>query len=329
LAGWSLFCPRCGWESGGEEYYPRCPRCGSPLEIRGHLPRLPRTLGEGGTPLVRRGQIWYKLEYLNPTGSFKDRGTALSIALASRLGYKCVVEDTSGNTGISVAAYAAASGIRATIHSPTTIARGKAAIIKRLGAKLVLHKTREEAAAAAQRDSSRCFYVAHAYSPIFLEGISSIAGELKDVATRTKVLVPVSSGTLLLGLARGLRRLGVNSHIIAVQAVEAASLESSIPVLARGSGKTSKLADALVLRNPPRLGEMARTARGVVITSDPDIREAWVRLNRSGFIVEPSSATVEAARSMLGLSRAVLILTGSGLKYAVDSETQITLSSRA
>ncbi|MCE4627639.1 MAG: pyridoxal-phosphate dependent enzyme [Desulfurococcales archaeon] len=315
LLAWKLYCPRCGWTGDSEEYKPYCPRCGSPLEVLGELPRPGSILGEGGTPVVRVGRRVYKLDYLNPTGSFKDRGASLSVYIAERLGYECVVEDTSGNTGLAVAAYAARLGLKARIHAPRSIAPGKARIIRSLGGELRIHETREAAAEAAKRDSSSCFYVAHAYSPIFIEGTSSIARELAPLAREAPILVPVSSGTLILGLYRGLKRLGVKPRIIAVQAVEAASLLGRVPLLASTKADTSRLADALVLKNPPRLEEIAAASSGLVVVGDPEIEKGMRALYGKGFIVEPSSASVEAAAEMAGLEEAVLVLTGSGLKY--------------
>ena len=316
MPGWRLYCPRCGWEAPEEEYYPRCPKCGGPLELRGE-PRLRLPLmGEGGTPLVRGRHAFYKLEYLNPTGSFKDRGAAASLQVARDLDYKCAVEDTSGNTGLAVAAYAAWLGLRARIHAPRTIMPGKARLIRAMGAELVIHPTRRDAAEAAARDSERCFHVAHTTSPIFLLGTRNVGRELAPTARGKTILVPASSGTLLIGLARGLLEAGVRARIIAVQASEAASLRGLVPLLAVTGGSTSKLADALVLRDPPRLEEMARHSDGLVIVGDEAIRRAHRALLSRGLIVEPSSSVVEAARQALQPppDDTILILTGSGLK---------------
>jgi len=286
---WSLYCPRCGWEGGGEEYEPFCPRCGGPLEVRGRLPR-PRgpVLGEGSTPLVDDGDAVFKLEYLNPTGSFKDRGASLSVWLARRLGYKCVVEDSSGNTGLAVAAYAARLGLRARIHVPAGAARGKVSLLRLLGAEVVAEGDRAAAAERARRDSGECFYVAHSTSPVFLEGVSSIAGELAGAPE--PVIVPVSSGTLLLGLRRGLARLGLEKRLVAVQSVAASSLAGRVPVLARVGGGVARLLDALVVGDPPRIEEMAEAVEGVVVAGDGAALEGLRALAGRGFIVEPSSA---------------------------------------
>ncbi len=321
---WRLYCPRCGWESGSGEYEPFCPRCGGPLELRGRLegPGEP-ILGEGRTPAVRVGGDVYKLEYLNPTGSFKDRGASLSVWLASRLGYRCVVEDSSGNTGLSVAAYAGRLGLRARIHVPSTIGRGKLRLLRFLGAEVIVHGSREEALMAARREKKECFYVAHATSPVFIEGVSSIGAELAPLLDDRPVIVPASSGTLLLGVYRGvLRATGRAPRIVAVQSPGAASLSSRVKRVHWIGGGSGVLADALVLRDPPRLEEMAAATSMVVVVGDEAIRESWRRLASTGFIVEPSSAVVLAAKELIG-EDSVLVLTGSGLKYTdlMDGES--------
>ncbi len=265
--------------------------------------------------MVEDGGSLYKLEYLNPTGSFKDRGASLSVWLASRLGYRCVVDDSSGNTGIAVAAYAGHLGLRARIHVYRGAAPGKVALIRRLGAEIVVHDTREEAASGAESDSGKCYYVAHSLSPVFLEGVSSLGVELADHAGGRPIYVPVSSGSLLLGLYRGLLRRGIRPRLIAVQSPEAPSLLGRVRLLARLGGDRGRLLDALVVKAPPRIEEIARAAEGLVIVGDEAVGEALGDLYRRGFIVEPSSAVVEAAAKAVGES-GLLVMTGSGLKYA-------------
>ncbi|MEB2835811.1 MAG: pyridoxal-phosphate dependent enzyme [Desulfurococcales archaeon] len=327
-----LYCPACGYELPPGSYRHRCPRCGRPLEILGSF-EWPRLLGEGETPVVEytRGgsRVAFKLEYLNPTGSFKDRGAAASLYHARLLGYECVVEDSSGNAGLAVAAYAARLGLRARIHTYRGAGRGKKALIRSLGAVLVEWPTRADAARAAEAEAGECYYVAHSWSPIFIEGVSTIAGEL-GAYRDWDFIVPASSGTLLLGLWRGALRRGWRPRLIVVQAAEAASLLGRVRLLARAGGPTSRLADALVLRDPPRLDEMARAVResggGLVVVGDEAIREALRDLLSMGFIVEPTSAAAWAAFKALqgeGYARdSVVVLTGSGLKYAEVLEVE-------
>src|SRR5689334_7100590 len=129
-------CPACGWSDSVAEPRWRCPSCIGPLDlppgpglrrdqIRGEVRSLwryaptiaasPRvSLGEGWTPLVPGDwggrKIHFKLEFLMPTGSFKDRGTAVMMSYLVERRVKALLEDSSGNAGASIAHYAAAAG---------------------------------------------------------------------------------------------------------------------------------------------------------------------------------------------------------------------------
>ena len=92
------------------------------------------TLGEGGTPLLpapalsrRTGaDVWVKVEGMNPTGSFKDRGMTMAVTKAVEGGAKVVICASTGNTSASAAAYATHAGIRAAVLVPEgKIAMGK------------------------------------------------------------------------------------------------------------------------------------------------------------------------------------------------------------
>ncbi len=327
---WRLRCPKCGYASREESYVHKCPQCGSPMDLEGELPSPGSPLlGEGNTPLVeeeyRGSRVFLKLEYLNPTGSFKDRGSSLSVYLARMLGYRCVVEDSSGNTGISVAAYSSHMGLNPVIVVPRHGSPSKKSLIRLLGAEVVEAGDRAEAAVTAEGRASECFYVSHATSPVFIEGVSSLALEIPEHLRKLPIIVPVSSGTLLLGLARGLERLGEKPNLIAVQSSEAASLEGRVPVLGRIGGPSSRLADALVYKDPPRIEEMGGVASGLVIVGDKAIIEALRDLLGRGYIVEPSSAAAWAAYKHLKergvVGDAIVLLTGSGLKYVGELGT--------
>ena len=328
--GWRLWCPRCGFEGEEGRYYPWCPRCKGPLEAKGHLPRFEPVMGEGSTPLIDVGGVLLKLEYLNPTGSFKDRGVSYSLSLARRLGYRCAVVDSSGNTAVSTAAYAGRLGMEARVYVPRSAGAGKKALVKALGARLIEASSRDEAASMAESDAGECFHVAHQTSPVFLEGVKSLGGELAGVAEGRDIIVPVSSGSLILGIYRGLREAGVDGfRLIAVQSPEAASLEGRVEVLARAGGNSGRLLDALVVKKPARLNEIVEAVRstdgGVVIVGDEAVKGALRELLSAGFIVEPSSAAAWAAFRELEKKGAlrgepIVVLTGSGLKYAGELE---------
>ncbi|HUK78531.1 MAG TPA: pyridoxal-phosphate dependent enzyme, partial [Thermoleophilia bacterium] len=107
---------------------------------RAHLPVTDQTpvvtLGEGDTPLVaapRLGatlgvELYLKLEGMNPTASFKDRGMTMAVSKVVEDGYRAVICASTGNTSASAAAYAAKAGIRAVVVIPEgKIAMGKLA----------------------------------------------------------------------------------------------------------------------------------------------------------------------------------------------------------
>ncbi|RLG78659.1 MAG: L-threonine synthase [Thermoprotei archaeon] len=350
-----FYCPRCGFRGKVNEYYWRCPRCGSPLELeyeavwspRGSgvarystsLPFTPpRSLGEGNTPLVEvdyRGiRVKFKLEYLNPTGSFKDRGSSLAVGLAFLLGYRRVVEDTSGNTGISVAAYARLYGLRATIVMPEYAPKGKKVLVKALGGEIVETPTRGDAALKVLElaASEGNYYVAHTYSPLYVEGAKTVAYESWEQGFNGDIVVaPVGSGGLFLGLHRGfsdLEKWGLRrtSHkMIAVEGSSVIRLYDKLYGSKPSLGGGSRLADGIMVPKPPRLdeilGALKSTHGEVVVVNDEEILDALRELYDYGLIVEPTSATVLAAikklidQGKIGKGEEVLApLTGSGLK---------------
>ena len=125
--GWSLSCEGCGRRHAAFAAFRGCPDCAragraSVMQVEGALPPLAApglaSLGEGGTPLVRApriaarlgvGELFFKLEGANPTGSYKDRYVAATLAAVLPFGVDRVVVSSTGNLGVSVAAYAAAA----------------------------------------------------------------------------------------------------------------------------------------------------------------------------------------------------------------------------
>ncbi len=346
----SLIC-ECGWsEKLGLEYRVKCPRCSRALRVEAERSWRPAgrglsryssmlaltpllTLGEGSTPLLERSmlsaRVLLKLEHLNPTGSFKDRGAALAIGYASSLGYRSVVEDTSGNTGIAVAAYSTALGLEATIVMPSDAPAGKKALCRALGAEVIEASSREEAYRKALElwRKGSC-YLSHLWSPLFIEGYRTIAYEVYEEAGIPDLVVcPVGSAGLLLGLYAGFRDLveaGVADKMPKLIAVQGASVAPLYELLyGRRPQGESKLADGIRVPSPPRLSEAAQAIRetdGLAITvTDQEISSALRRLLKMGLIVEPTSAAAIAAlaklpRAELQDKRILTPLTGSGLK---------------
>lgn len=342
-----------------------CSSCGQPLDMqlrlkfankeirkndcsmwryRGYFPYTREseivTLGEGWTPLVRLSDnIYAKLESLNPTGSFKDRGTAVLFSathtlIKSKGGY--ISEDSSGNAGASMAAYAARAGLKAKIYVPETVSGPKFSQIQIYGAEVVkVSGSRSKVAEAAQKRELRKFYVGHILHPLFRDGIRSLAYEIAEQfgwKIPENIYLPVSAGTLLLGVISGLKHLLDSDlidsmpRIVACQTRQVSPLYHRLKNLSYKPPKTvTSIADALVSVDPPLLELMVKNMKevngDVVIVEEEEIIEAFKELAGKGFYVEPSSAVAYAGykkhvknRETPKDSRAVIVLTGAGLK---------------
>ncbi len=349
------FCRNCGFtQDFFKKYYFRCPKCGSPLHIRHNKSWNPRgnglyryssmlpinpimSTGEGSTPMVTREydnlRLWFKLEYLNPSGSFKDRGSSLVISHAYRLGYKRVLEDSSGNTGLSVSLYSCIYGLSATIIVPEYAPKGKKDLIRLFGAGIVEAPTRSDAAKIAleMAKDPNTYYVAHTWNPLYPISYKTIAYEAYEQGFRgDAIVVPIGSGGLALGLYWGFKDLydlGLIDNIplfIGVQGVSSKPVYEKLYGTVNVQG-SSELADGILVKEPPRLEEIAtifkETNGCIVLIDNNDIIYGLKRLIGYGFIVEPTSASVirgiEKAFELCSLSdlKDILVpLTGSGLK---------------
>jgi len=360
-------CSACGQSSSNLLNY-KCPSCGQPFNVQLHfdfeVEKIPKknytvwryakffpyvkeaeiaTLGEGWIPLVNFSEnIYFKLENLNPTGSFKDRGSttlisALHTLIKKARGY--IAEDSSGNAGASIAAYAAHSRLKAKIYVPENVSGPKFNQIQFYGSEVIkVSGTRSEVAEEAQKTERGKYYVGHILHPLFRDGIRSLAYEIVEQFgwhAPERVYLPVSAGTLLLGVIEGFTHL-VKSNIIAYmpkivacQTQQVSPLYHSLKKLSyTPPERTASIADALVSVSPPLLDLMVKhltEAKGdAVIVEESEIFNAFKELAGKGFFVEPSSAVAYAAykkqlenREVSKADKTVIILTGTGLKTAL------------
>jgi threonine synthase len=172
-SSYRLRCVGCGVHAEGPIAY-RCPACGGVLEVdlrptreqwdaverrsvgdslwryRRRLPvgsNEPVTLGEGATPLLPgpagiagplfQGNVLFKDETCNPTGSFKDRLISVAVTRAIEDGFDAVVCASTGNAGASAAAYAARAGLRCVVCVPQSAPPAKLRQIAAYGALIV------------------------------------------------------------------------------------------------------------------------------------------------------------------------------------------------
>lgn len=302
------------------------------------------TLGEGWTPLIDGSwdghPILYKLDYLMPTGSFKDRGVAVMVNYLKQHGITAIANDSSGNGGASLAAYAAAATMPCRILVPASTSRSKIIQIAVSGVEVVLIEgSREDVADAALREAERSFYASHNWQAMFLEGTKTLGYELwegLDFQVPDNIVVPVGGGSNVLGshlafselLRRGEidrlpRIFGVQAaHCAPVHAAFEAGADDPVPIAVKAT-----VAEGIALRRPVRLREVVNALRathgGTVAVAEEQILAAVGALARSGLFVEPTSAAAAAGLTRLFEAgeikdgeTTVVVLTGSGLKAA-------------
>ncbi len=289
----------------------------------------PVSLGEGSTPSIEHDGFRLKLEGVSPTGSFKDRGAATALTAARAAGARTVVEDSSGNAGSAIAAYAAAAGLRARIFAPEDIIEAKARTIRAFGAELVTIPGPRSAVTAATVAAARDAYdVGHARDDGFLEGTKTIAFELYEELgpVLSDVVTPVGQGTVLIGLAMGFRDLvasGLMEHPPRLHGVQS---EACAP-LVRGAHagrpapvqREPSIADGIRIPEPTRAERSYTAVRETqgrwLAVSEQAIESAWRAAAAAGLLMEPTSAAALAGARSLGLpAGSLVIITGSGLK---------------
>lgn len=297
------------------------------------------SLGEGHTPLVKASyqeqNVFMKLEYLNPTGSYKDRGSAILVSQLVARGITEAVEDSSGNAGASFAAYAARAGMHARIYVPESASGPKRTQIEMYGAELIrVPGARAAAAEAVAKEANRGVpYASHAYLPFGLAGISTIAYEIfEDLGEAPgTVIAPIGHGGLLLGIVRGfsaLKNAGLirnKPYYLGVQAKECSPMiervdQANGELPYHGSGET--IAEGVKVWAPVRgealIHEIQKGEGEFIGILEKDITLAFHELSKMGFYVEPTSALAWVGYKMcLGKipEPIIVILTGSGLKY--------------
>jgi len=295
------------------------------LAIRGD----PVTLGEGATPIVPYDKLLLKLEGISPTGSFKDRGAATAITAARAAGAQVVIEDSSGNAGTAIAAYAAAAGLGARIFAPDDIVEVKARAIQVLGAELIKvsgpRSAVTEAAVAAARDA---YDAGHARDDAFLEGTKTIAFELFEELGEQlhDVITPVGQGTVLIGMAMGFADLVAAGRMERAPRLHGVQSEACAP-LVRGAPigrpapvvRQASIADGIRIPEPTRAERSYAAVRYSggrwIAVSEDAIERAWRKAAAAGLLMEPTSAAAIAGARVLNLpAGAVVIITGSGLK---------------
>ncbi len=211
---------------------------------------------------------YVKLDYLCPTGSYKDRGASVLLTHLKALGVEEVVEDSSGNAGAAIAAYSARAGIRCTIYCPASTSKGKLAQIAAYGAELKLVEGNRMATTEAVKDAAKnVCYASHNWHPFFLEGTKTLAFEIVeqlDGDVPAHVICPVGFGSIYLGLFIGFRELREADviecvpRLLGVQAAACCPIYNAYRDMEHGEGQAHALRVTRAVSFPVARGPVPR-----------------------------------------------------------------------
>lgn len=272
------------------------------------------TLGEGMTPIVRLNEgVLLKMDYCMPTLSFKDRGAAVLMAHLKSIGVERVVQDSSGNAGNSVAAYAARCGIRCRIFVPEGASPKKIDMIRAHGAEcIVVPGSRDHCAEVcrAEAEEGDAVYASHVFNPFFYQGTKTYIYEVYEQLGRIPgtVFLPVGNGTLFLGAILGLEELlqaGCIERMPDIVAVQsqlcdplAAAWREGLTAPAEVAPRPT-LAEGIAIGQPMRGGEILeyvyKYGAKVITAPEDGILEARAALARQGVYCEHTTAATYAA----------------------------------
>ncbi len=375
-----LTCDACGWRAPDGDIS-ACPTCGGPIEIGYRRPlalaperpgiwryaaRLPLgdpahalSLGEGGTPLLRAGrlgralglpELHFKLEGLNPTGSYKDRIAAVGVSRLRELGKAAWAATSSGNAGAAIAAYGARAGVPGHLFTLERAAPAKLAQILAYGpavravARLGYDPAVEQATwrnlrAVCEANGWMLLVTARSLSPHAMEGAKTISYEVcEQLGGRAPdvVYVPVGGGGLLSASWKGFvewREAGLADRLPRMVAVQAAGCDPVARAWAAGGpvapidGCASAIS-GLQLTAPPdgdlALRALRESGGWAVSVPDEATYAAQAELAaQEGILIEPAAAICLAAvRADLAAGRlagdetVACWLTGAGFKDA-------------
>ncbi|MEE8443308.1 MAG: threonine synthase [Dehalococcoidia bacterium] len=298
-------------------------------------------LGEGNTPLIRSetlaqdlgcGELYFKLEGCNPTGSFKDRGMVVAVAKAIESGSTSIICASTGNTSASAAAYGAYCGLNTIVLVPKgNVATGKLAQAVAHGAQvLVIDGNFDQALSLVKTlSANHAITLVNSLNPYRLQGQKTAAFEVVDALGKAPdhLFIPVGNAGNITAYWMGfcqyqeIGRIQQRPAMMGFQAEGAAPIVHGTPV-----PNPTTIASAIRIGNPASW-QGALTARdesgGCINTvSDEEILASYKLLaSRVGVFCEPASAASVAG--LIKLTKAgldlrnrcvVCVITGTGLK---------------
>ena len=305
-------------------------------------------LSVGGTPLLAAPglchlldvpNLWLKDETRTPTGSNKDRATALAVETALRSGSTTVTCASTGNVAVSLAVGAASAGLRAVIFVPAEVADSKLTLMLLAGATVFRVQEGYDAAFKLSRAAATTFgwYDRNTgYNPLTLDAKKTVALEIWEQLGREvpeTVVCPVGDGPTLSAIAKGFAELMACGATTRVPRIIAVQAEGCQPLKRAWDSRTlvqavepDTIADGIAVGDPVSAGMVLRDVRRssgtFVAVSDDDLRQSMETLaSKGGVLAEPAGAAAFAGMTQArerGLftrdERIVVLVTGTAMK---------------
>lgn len=309
------------------------------------------TLGEGNTPLIKSARIgpalglnrlFFKLENCNPSGSYKDRFVTAEVSRILASGGKACVATSSGNTGSSLAAYCARTGLGCVIVVNSNVPDGKLAQMQAHGACVlrikefatsprVTERIYELLAQAAATRLMSLVVSAYRYCPVGMAGVEAMALEMVKQCQDPidHVFVPVGGGGLFTALCRGMEKQ--QETRVRMHAVQPSGCSTVVAAFHRGDSEirpvksTTRISGLSVpfdIDASLALAELRRWNGCGFAVNDEEVFEAQrMMLEQEGIYTEPAGAA-----GLAGLRQAldkqivrnghtvICLVTGSGFK---------------
>lgn len=290
---------------------------------------------------LKLANLWLKDDTVMPTGSFKDRASALVVASARGLGRDTIVTASTGNAATALAGQAASVGLKCVIFVPSSAPVAKLTQIVVLGGRLIPIRGNYDEAFELSIKASKAFgwYNRNtAYNPFTIEGKKTAALEIWEQLGYSPpdwVIVPTGDGVILAGIEKGfgdLRACGLIDRVPRIAAVQAAGCAPIVRAFEQGSSiitpepKPKTIADSIAV-GVPRAGRLVlkalRSCNGVAVrVADDEIVAAISLIGRTtGIFAEPAAAAAIAGLKKLAENgtiaedaTVVALITGNGLK---------------
>lgn len=375
-----LECASCGSHYDLQEDILLCKSCGSTLNIKYNLERIRNSLnkadlanratnvwryrellpiineqnivslGEGWTPIIKAEnygkelglkELFFKLEFLNPTGSLKDRGATVLVSRAKEIGAKSATDDSSGNAGLALSAYCAKAHIACTMYAPLSAPVEKLAQASFYGAKVVkVPGSRSDVAKAIwdQYEKKKINYTSHNRSPFAIEGMKTFAFEVAEQTSwqlPKHIIYPVGGGSLFLGSKKGFQEMIELDWIKHSPSLHCIQSDACNPIVnayekhlkhIEPIEEKDTIAGGIRVSEPHRGNEILKaihdTKGSAIAVSDEDILKHHLHLAREeGIFAEPTSCAALAGLTKLckenkiKADETILVpITGIGLK---------------